>query len=168
MTEEHLRFIEECEKETAEQFNKFLNDEKFINDRIQELVDMMVKTTKKSAELEESGASDEKIREAQKGFLIAMSENQLNSLKVVYDEQAESRYVRVKKLSQLDLDVFREVSFEVIKRELAIMTKFSQEMLAKAEQPLMEALNKLEEEEFKNSDEVGVPIFNIDQTKTVN
>lgn len=176
MTEQNLIFVEECEKETNEQFNKFLNDKEFIDARIKELVDVMIQTTKKSNELEDSGATPEEIKKTQKAFLDGMADNQLNSLKTVYDDLATSRYDRVKVLAQLSFEEFKEVSFELTKRELGIMTNFSQELLARSEKPIMDALNKLDEEEFEeykktiesDKDNVEVPIFNIDQTKTVN
>lgn len=168
MTEELLNFVRECEKETAAVFDKFLKDEDFLKNRIENIVNLTIESTKRYIELADNDASEEEIKASQKKFLKATSETQLNSLKDIHIEQAALKHERIKKLATMSLDEFKEVSFEIAKHELSLMTDFLQEIIAKAEKPMIEALNKLEEDEFDEYPESDVPIFNIDQTKTVN
>ena len=86
MTQEDIKFIELCEKETAEIFDRFINDEEFMTSRVKDMVKVMKEASRTAIEFEKSGASKEEIQKAQAEYLASITENQLVSMKGISSE----------------------------------------------------------------------------------
>lgn len=170
MTQETLTFVEQCEQETRDQFEHFSNDKAFMDARVKELVDVVIATTKRSIELEDSGATQEEIVEAQKKQVFEMADKQLEAMRDIYSELAPARHARMKVLSAMSLEEFKEANFEITKREMKVMSDFSQKLMIAAEHPLVEAMDKLEDEldAQEEASSSGAPIFNINGGDIVN
>jgi len=169
MTQESIDFVQLCEKETTDLFNKFINDEEFLTKKVKDIVSIMKAASRDAIEFENSGASKEEIQKAQAEFMASMTENQLVSMKEIHDELAPAKHERMKTMATMSLDEFKEVSFELSKKEMVIMGTFMQTLMQKAEGPIMEAMDEVEEEmtEKELKTETETPVFDINSGKTL-
>jgi len=154
MTEQAQQILNDMVEITNDRLNKFMSDKKFLNDR----VDFMVDLTKKAAREDmsrnmEDPATDQSLEEQQKiaatdqeKFVMEAAMQQIEVLKPIIDEMSEIRYEFTKKLAQLSREDFIEVTYKALVEETKLNVKFQGVLTREAQPRLFDTLRELDKE----------------------
>lgn len=161
MTEQAQQILNDMIETTTDRINKFMEDEKFLNERVDFIIDLTKKTGREEMkrgkeEMNPDLTAEEQqkiVEEEKEKFITEAAMQQIQVLKPVIDEMAEVRYEFTKKLAELSKEDFLEVNYRAIEEETKLNVKF-QTLLTRMAQPrLFKALEELDDEFDKMLDE---------------